>query len=259
MVDLYAGAAACYARYRPGYPPQVLDRVRSAFGLHGIGRLLDVGCGTGQLVLALHRDVHDALAIDISPEMLAEAERARVAIGAANVQLRCLAAEEISPSLGSFRLVTFGSSLHWMHRYVVLLKSYALTEPGGGVAIVASDSIWSSEQPFALIVRAVVQRWLGPERQTLAGAYAASSERHEDVLARTPFVDIQVSATEWDREADADAIIGELYSTSFANRALFGDHAAGFEEDLRHALLALDSRGRFVVGERTHCILARKR
>ena len=50
---LFAGTAWHYARYRPGYPPAFLDDLTQRLGLDGTGRLLDLGCGTGQLTLPL--------------------------------------------------------------------------------------------------------------------------------------------------------------------------------------------------------------
>ena len=47
--DLFAGTAWHYARYRPGYPQAFFDDLARQFRLDGTGRLLDLGCGTGQL------------------------------------------------------------------------------------------------------------------------------------------------------------------------------------------------------------------
>ena len=102
MTDLFAGTAGYYARYRPGYPAAVLDRLRAVFGLDGTGRLLDLGCGTGELARPLHADFEQAVGIDISPEMVAEARRQSARAGIANVRWLCLPAEEIS--VGDFVL-----------------------------------------------------------------------------------------------------------------------------------------------------------
>ena len=41
---MFKGTAPYYARYRPGYPPELLVRLAAAAGLDGTGRLLDLGC-----------------------------------------------------------------------------------------------------------------------------------------------------------------------------------------------------------------------
>ena len=47
------------------------------FRLDGTGRLLDLGCGTGQLVIPLAAHVAEAVGMDPEPEMLVEAAEMR--------------------------------------------------------------------------------------------------------------------------------------------------------------------------------------
>jgi hypothetical protein len=41
--SLFTGTAWHYARYRPGYPQELLDDIVERFHLDGTGRLLDLG------------------------------------------------------------------------------------------------------------------------------------------------------------------------------------------------------------------------
>ena len=260
MTDLFAGTAGYYARYRPGYPAAVLDRLRAVFGLDGRGRLLDLGCGTGELARPLHADFEEAVGLDISPEMVAEARRQSARAGIANIRWLCLPAEEISERLGRFRLVTLGNTFHWMRRDEVLDRAYGLIEPGGGVAILGNPGgIWAGEDPYERAVREVVVRWLGPRRRTRAGAFAAEEGAEKVALARSRFVGMAVGEHRWARPVDVETILGELYSTSFASKVLLGEQAAPFAADLRRTLLALEPSGRFVQRLRTEYIFAYKR
>ena len=58
---------------------------------------------------------------------------------------------------------------------------------------------------------------------------------------------------------ELDAILGERYSTSFANKALLGEQADHFEAEVRRALVALEPRSRFVQHLRTGYNVAYKR
>ncbi|MGH9173431.1 MAG: class I SAM-dependent methyltransferase, partial [Vicinamibacterales bacterium] len=62
--DLFKGTASYYARYRPGYPAEFFAAVVEHFGLDGAGRLLDLGCGTGQLLIPLAPFVEAAIGMD---------------------------------------------------------------------------------------------------------------------------------------------------------------------------------------------------
>lgn len=67
-------------------------------------RVLDHGCGTGRLTIPLSQAFQEVLAIDISPEMLGEAERNARSAGCHNIAFR-LADDRLSQVTGSFNLV----------------------------------------------------------------------------------------------------------------------------------------------------------
>ena len=54
--DLFKSTAPFYVRYRPVYPAALFAHIVERFGLNGSGRLLDLGCGPGNLTMH-----HDAL------------------------------------------------------------------------------------------------------------------------------------------------------------------------------------------------------
>jgi ubiquinone/menaquinone biosynthesis C-methylase UbiE len=112
--DIFSGTASYYARYRPRIPQPAYDASASAFALDGSGRLLDVGCGTGQVAVALHDRFEQVAAIDVSAQMLNVAREEARLTGATNIDWRELPGEAISASLGTFRLVTCADVLHWM-------------------------------------------------------------------------------------------------------------------------------------------------
>ena len=83
---LFTGTAWHYARYRPGYPRAFFADLAKRFHLDGTRRILDLGCGTGQLTLPLAEHVAEAVGMDPEPEMLAEAARQAQAASISNVK-----------------------------------------------------------------------------------------------------------------------------------------------------------------------------
>jgi SAM-dependent methyltransferase len=257
----FTGTAWYYARFRPSYPRALLDEVISRFRLDGSGRLLDLGCGTGELAVPLAKHFEEVVALDTDTEMVAEArhraERERVT----NVRWLVMPAESIGPGLRTYRLVTIGNAFHWMNRTLVLERCHELLSSGGGLALVgfAGGTFWGSAVPWEQAVVEVIRRWLGPERRAGSGTFRPEDQpRHGEILARSAFIDVQSGEISVPHIWDLDTLIGYLYSTSFCSPALLGPNRSAFEDDLRQTLLALNPVGRYEQTLVAYFILAAK-
>jgi len=155
--DLFKGTARYYVKYRPKYPKEFFTDAIKTFSFDGEGRLLDLGCGTGELAIPLSPYFKKIVAIDPEPEMLKEgklqAKRARVK----NIKWIRGDSDTVSPKMGKFRLVVMGRSFHWMNKDRILRKLYRMIEPGGGIIIVAvHDIIPSTKIRFKKTVRKLI-------------------------------------------------------------------------------------------------------
>jgi len=259
--ELFTGTAWYYAKYRLGYPREFFDFVVRYYGLDGKGRLLDLGCGTGQITIPLGRYFQEAIGLDPEREMLAEAQKEAQKAGVTNIKWVLKKAEEMSEALGYFRLTTMGGSFHWMEQEKVLEKIYDLTEQGGGLVIVSdSSSPWRSEgeEKWKDLQKQIVQRYLGEVRRTGNSYYVEPKERFEALLDRSPFRKFEVFTHDYIREWTIESVIGFLFSTSFASRRLFGARVREFEQELKDELLNLEPSGRFAEKVRVEALLARK-
>ena len=97
---LFTGTAWHYAQYRPGYPKPFFDSIVAQFALDGTDRLLDLGCGTGQLTLPLAEHVAEAVGMDPEPEMLTEAARQAQAPRVTNVTWAQGSSEDLPGNIG---------------------------------------------------------------------------------------------------------------------------------------------------------------
>ena len=70
--DAFRSTAWYYARFRDSYLEEIFDLLKSKFALGKDDRVLDLGCGTGQIVIPLSGLVKEVVAMDPEPEMIAE-------------------------------------------------------------------------------------------------------------------------------------------------------------------------------------------
>lgn len=236
--DLFSGAAAYYARFRRAYPGEVVSYLVDECGLDGTGRLLDVGCGTGQVFSALGRHFEEVVAIDPDPEMLTHAQRTVDSSSLRRVHLDQIKAEQIGPQLGKFRTAVCGASFHWMDRPRVAELVYDRLEPGGRIALLAYSGLHDGEAEWERTIVRTLGDWLGSARRAGGGLYQPG-ERHETVLALSRFGLPRIANIVVDEFWTIDEIVGFLYSTSYASKAILGERAQDFELDLRQRLLPL--------------------
>jgi ubiquinone/menaquinone biosynthesis C-methylase UbiE len=242
---LFAGTAWHYARYRPGYPPAVLDGVIQRLGLDGIGRLLDLGCGTGQLTLPLAAHVAEAVGMDPEPDMLFEARRQAQERGVANVSWVRGSSADLPGDLGHFRLVTMGRSFHWMDREQVLTALDEMVDDEGALVIANDSNLVLPTTPWQQAIADIGRRYLPPDQQHGPTWTADNSPTHEQVLADSPFRQVNRQVIEYQRDWTIAQAIGYLYSTSLPLRRLLGDRQTAFEESVTTTLLAIDPIGHF--------------
>jgi SAM-dependent methyltransferase len=258
---MFKGTAYYYARFRPGYPDSFFDLVRRLFSLDGKGRLLDLGCGTGQIAIPLSTSFEEVVAMDPEPEMLAEAKLAIDSAGTRNISLVEAGSADLpslKDALGAFRLVTMGSSFHWMDRAATLEVLEGMVEPGGGVVIASGGSLWTNPTPWCQTVKATIQRWLGEDRRAGSSVYSISPERHETLIDRSRFGPHEKYTLSYTHEWTVDSVVGYLYSTSFCSPRLLGANREAFEEDLRRSLLQVNTAGRFVEELSLDVLIGRK-
>jgi ubiquinone/menaquinone biosynthesis C-methylase UbiE len=240
---LFAGTAWHYAQYRPGYPKLFFDSIVAQFRLDGTGRLLDLGCGTGQLTLPLAEHVAEAVGMDPEPEMLTEAAKQAQAAGITNVTWAQGGSEDLPGNVGRFNLVTMGRSFHWMDRQQVLTALESILDEGGGLVIANDSCLIRPITHWQQAIEDLQNHFLSPEMLPNNTTVATAAEPHEAILARSPFRDLHHAAYEFDRPWTIEQVIGYLYSTSVPLHRLLGERRTAFEQAVTDTLLAIDPNG----------------
>ena len=135
----FQSAAAHYLSGRPAYAPALIDRVAQLCGLQPMHRVLDLGCGPGQLAIAFSPFVAEVVGVDPEPAMLRIAAERAAAASVPNARFIEGSSYDLRPQLGSFRLVTIGRAFHWMDRRRTLERLDSMIDPEGGAVVLFAD------------------------------------------------------------------------------------------------------------------------
>jgi trans-aconitate 2-methyltransferase len=227
-----------YERYRNERAAPFLDLLKLV--TRPVQRVLDLGCGTGELTQLAHRELGAAetLGIDASAAML---ERA-AAFGAPGLRFEQKKVEDFSARAG-FDLVLSNATLHWVDDHPALFERITgWLAPSGQLALQmpANDEHVSQRTARELAAEA-------PFAAALAGARRVSPllslEDYSLLLARLGFAQQDVRAQVYlHRLADADGVFewvkGSML-TWYAARlepALFQRFSAEYRDRLRQRL-----------------------
>lgn len=123
-----------YDRHRPDYPDELVDQACQVAGIATGDRVLEVGCGTGQLTRSLvARGLH-VTAVEPGKSLIALA-RQNLA-GAGRVEFVNAQFEVASLPRERFQAVFSASAFHWLDPEVSWQKAADVLVPGGTLALV---------------------------------------------------------------------------------------------------------------------------
>jgi SAM-dependent methyltransferase len=224
----FESTAPWYAQYRPRYPSELIVRLVEAAGLDGRSRVLDLGSGPGHVALALAGYVGEVVAVDVEVDMLAQ-------IQAENVQTVHGRAEDVDPSWGRFALVTAGRSFHWFDADVMFTQLPLVTDQ----LALLGDSITQSDAQSRVL--AIATELLGEEPP------APPRKRYRELLAGSPFSDVEEIDVVAERTWTAESLIGLAYSTSVSSPERLSTKREEFERRVHETFGDAEYRDRVSV------------
>ncbi|WP_244876552.1 class I SAM-dependent methyltransferase [Winogradskya consettensis] len=121
----FGASAEAYERFRPGYPPELIELV-TAYAGNPIRTALEIGAGTGKATRLFAAHGIAVTATDPDAAMLAELRR-HVPAG---VTTHRAAFEDLRPR-GKYQLVFAAAALHWTDPVRRWPRMAGLLEPGG--------------------------------------------------------------------------------------------------------------------------------
>jgi SAM-dependent methyltransferase len=183
-------------------------------------------------------------AIDNDPEMIAVARRKASEACVPNIDWVVGRAEDLAIAPATCDLITAGSAFHWMDRELLSQRAHAGLKDGAAFALIGGgSSVWEQNAEWHSIAVGCLRTYLGEPRRAGSRTYGVT-KKHQDFLTPAGF---SVESRDYPTEHSwtADAIIGYLYSTSFAGSQVLGDRREPFERDLRDALARAQPDGVF--------------
>lgn len=131
---VFDDVAAEYDRHRPSYPDELIDQAGQIAGLGSGDRVLEIGCGSGQLTRALlARGLH-VTALEPGKSLVALARQNLDGTG--TVEFINAQFEEAELPRARFKAVFSASAFHWIDPRVGWQKAADALVPGGTLALV---------------------------------------------------------------------------------------------------------------------------
>jgi len=248
-------AAAHYLQGRPPYARLLMRRIVQLCGLDGSQRLLDLGCGPGQITFALAPHLGEAVGIDPEPAMLA---LARGRTGApANARFIEGSSNDLGPVLGRFDLVTIGRAFHWMNRAETLRRLDPMIKAGGAVLLLSTEIPELPQNAWHKAYRDVTEPYAAQDPDRVKRK-SADWAKDEAVLLASPFDRLERVAAIERHETPVEAIVDRALSTSSMTRAKLAGQADDLAEKLRAALAPFATGDRITELVESEALIARR-
>jgi SAM-dependent methyltransferase len=228
--ESFDAAAADYARYRTGYPDEVVDDVVAAARLHSGSRVLEIGCGTGQLSVPLAQRGVELVAVELGPNLAAIARQALAEFPAARVEVSGF--EDWPLPAEPFDAVVSATALHWIEPSVRFSKPAQALRPGGVLVVVHSHHVGGGTPGFFADTQPVYVRWgLSDDPFAEPTAPEDAPVMYAELEDRPDFRSVQRHRFEIPRHYTTDSYVGWLKTDSLV-ASLDPPSRQGFLDDI---------------------------
>jgi SAM-dependent methyltransferase len=253
-------AASLYDEVRPSYPEDLFDDIVSLSGIPAGGRILEIGCGTGQATVPFARRGYRIVCIELGENMAAVARRNLE--GYPNAEVRTGVFEESPLQEGAFDLAISATAFHWLDPAVAYPKTARALRDRGSLALfwnvhVHSDASEGFFEATQRIYEREAPEIVGPEDYKGLPRSHQVPDRTEEIQNTGFFGSILARHYRWDETYDAEGYLRVL-STYSGHRSLNDDTR---ERLFRGIVDLIDNRfgGRIVKGYLTTLYVAKRK
>jgi SAM-dependent methyltransferase len=232
--ESFDSVADFYDRYRSPYPQEVVDAVIRSSHLHEGSRVLEIGCGTGQLSVPLAEKGVRLLAIELGPHLAAHARRNLERFPHAQVEVGAF--ENWPLPSEKFDAVICASAFHWLDPDVRFSKSAEALRPGGFLTIVHAHHVKGGTPGFFADTQPYYVKWGLSDDPFFEPTAPADTPTMYPELDRLPeFRSVERHRFEAPRELAAAAYVGWLNTDSLV-LSLDDKSRRGFLHDIEQLI-----------------------
>ncbi len=205
-VERFSNRAESYARYRPGYPPEILELLATECGLSPQSVVADVGSGTGKLSEIFLQFGNTVFAVEPNPSMRKVAE----SLLGAKSRFKSVdgSAESTGLASGSIDFITAGQAFHWFDLEKTRPEFARVLKPSGWAVIIWNERRLDSSPFLQAYEKFLIEH--GTDYQQV---------RHENVVAEIDkfFAPQKAMLKIFEnlQEFDFEGLAGRISSTSY--------------------------------------------
>lgn len=224
----FDSVAELYDQKRQSHPPQVFDDLVALSGIPTNGRVLEVGCGTGQATVPMAERGYRITAVELGPNLAAVARRNLARFPHVDVQVAAF--EDWPLPAERFDLVMSFNAWHWLDPEVALSKAAAALGAGGAFGLIEGAHPAGGTEQFFIDMQECYERHMPGTppglRQQPPGEIAPNMHGLDVSALFEPPAHRRYL---WERAFTTESYLGELNT--------YSGHIALSEEN-RRALLA---------------------
>ncbi len=146
-----------YNVYRSPHPQEVVDTIIALSNLRSASRVLEIGCGTGQLSVALAQHGIELLALELGPHLATLARRNLSRFPKAHVLVSSFEAWPLPPE--KFNAVVSANAFHWLNPDIRFSKSAEALSPGGFLTILQVHHVRGGTLGFFVDTQPYYVKW----------------------------------------------------------------------------------------------------
>ncbi|NSL85914.1 class I SAM-dependent methyltransferase [Chitinophaga sp. Mgbs1] len=202
----FTGRADLYARYRPGYPPVVIDHLREAIGLHPRMLIADIGSGTGISAEVFLKNGNTVYGVEPNDAMRAKAElllQDYPAFNSVNGQAEATTLED-----NSMDIILASQSFHWFRQAEARREFSRIAQKDAYILL-----MWNMREisnPFSAAYENIFATY--GTNYSDDGRDVTAESKTISFFAPCPFEKVIFSSTQ---ELTYEVVRGRLLSTSF--------------------------------------------